>query len=624
MTTTTTAVNAVPQRLVTWSQVAGALRGPKAISLVGCLILLVPSALATASIQAEESGGWFAALPATISVTVFSGLLLWLASSVILRERYVRPVPLASVLLVYFIVGATRPVFLSTYADIFGQPPVLLDVGRVVQAGITSGVMLGLLAVTLDIYDRQVTLVRELSEESERLRALSERMLVDLADRRRELNEVVRVPVVRELTKVDTATTKLLESPQIEPDEVADAIDLVRNAVNQVVRPLATATRQGEPDDSVPSVLPIRQQSWSESARELVEDSWLVTPFQPLVAAVMLFLLTAPNLMNYFGLFVGVSGAAITSCLCFGIFEVARRSLRSSVLGQLRPTLRVLVVLIVYVVVAAVGANLYWLIYSLIFDTGYRVGLAAGLGLMLIPLFWLAAVVAASIRRQPRTVSDLRTISAALRFERDQRAIQLAEVKSAVADSLHGGVQSRLVAVILLLEQAQMKAYADQQAEARDSIVIAQSANRELITNVGLAKEAPVEQESFDTALRKIVESWDGLVAIEVQISPEAMSYVTATPSLAGLMIELIRECVTNAAKHGRAHAISIKLTVTGEMLRFTARDDGIGPNPKSRGGTGLKTLLGDTAHYTLTSATPSGAALEVHLPIRTPQPAIS
>lgn len=614
---TSDATAAVQHRLLTWEQIKQGICGRRAISLAGCLIVLVPSVVTTVAVQPQESAGsWLAALVPVGWMTIFTGLMLWLASSTILRKRYVQPVSIVLVEAVYFVTGALRPVFLTVYGAVTHQPSPRLDAGKIVQAGVTTCVLLSVLAVVLDIYDRQIAMVRQLIGESDELRALSERMLTDLAQRRMQLNDVVRVPVVTELVKVDEAMTGLLSGETIEPEEISRTITMVRGTVDQVVRPLATATRNQDLVEAEASVVAVPRRSWWESARELVSDSWLVTPFQPLPGAIMLFLLVAPDFLPYFGIALGFAGSVCSALLCYAGLAIARRFLSSSVLGQMPPPWRVANVLAVYVVVAVLAPNLQWIVYMIITDTGYRVVLAAGLAILLVALFWLSALVAAALRRQPRTVSDLQTISEALRFERDQRAIQLAEVKSAVADSLHGGVQSRLVAVVLLLEQAQMQAYADRPADARASIEAARAANLELIDNVGLAKEVPVQQESFDTALRRIIESWHGLMKIDVEISQDAMEKVTATPSIAGMMVELIRETVTNAVKHGRARAVDIELSVRDDELHYLAHDDGIGPSGKSRNGTGLKTLLGDTGQYSLTAAPDGGTVLDVSIPI--------
>ena len=86
-------------------------------------------------------------------------------------------------------------------------------------------------------------------------------------------------------------------------------------------------------------------------------------------------------------------------------------------------------------------------------------------------------------------------------------------------------------------------------------------------------------------------------------------------------MYYIVAEALTNAAKHARASAVSIRAEVAGDLLRVAVTDDGTG-GAVVGGGTGLVRLkdrveaLG--GRLRLTSPDGGGTSLTAELPITT------
>jgi signal transduction histidine kinase len=84
-------------------------------------------------------------------------------------------------------------------------------------------------------------------------------------------------------------------------------------------------------------------------------------------------------------------------------------------------------------------------------------------------------------------------------------------------------------------------------------------------------------------------------------------------------VLAMLREALSNAARHARAHRVEVVLAVADEHLVMTVTDDGRGvpPGASRRGLANLAAraeALGGT--FTLTGVEPSGTELRWHLPL--------
>jgi signal transduction histidine kinase len=114
---------------------------------------------------------------------------------------------------------------------------------------------------------------------------------------------------------------------------------------------------------------------------------------------------------------------------------------------------------------------------------------------------------------------------------------------------LHGKVQGFLLGAVNSL-------HAD--AQDLESII------NELVSNLRLCLDelrgVEVDPFSFEPALDRYVELWDGVIAIDVRISPAAKDSLAAYPTAAQCALEVIREAINNAVKHGRPRRIDVQV----------------------------------------------------------------
>lgn len=156
-----------------------------------------------------------------------------------------------------------------------------------------------------------------------------------------------------------------------------------------------------------------------------------------------------------------------------------------------------------------------------------------------------------------------------------------------IATVLHGPVQAAMYSAALRLSQAK-----------RPSDKLTASIKAEI--NAAIARlSSPdfLEGENVATVLRQIQELWDGLANISIEVDSSLMQELKKQPIPSQCVIEIAREGVSNAIKHGKAKEISISIKLQNpQMLRVSVANDGLTPDSSSEYGVGTA-LLNELSH---------------------------
>ncbi|MEU6716735.1 sensor histidine kinase [Nonomuraea sp. NPDC046802] len=177
--------------------------------------------------------------------------------------------------------------------------------------------------------------------------------------------------------------------------------------------------------------------------------------------------------------------------------------------------------------------------------------------------------------------------SADLRFEHDiaTAKAEIVETMNAVRRSaerdLHDGVQQRLVnlGVSLSLAQTQLSASPEARAALDRAVRDLDDALRELRELAAGIYPAILG----DAGLGPALESMADRAAVPVELT--GVPGRRLSPRIEETAYFLVSEAVTNAVKHARAERIAVELRDTGDRLRLTVRDDGVGGADPSGGG---------------------------------------
>lgn len=184
------------------------------------------------------------------------------------------------------------------------------------------------------------------------------------------------------------------------------------------------------------------------------------------------------------------------------------------------------------------------------------------------------------------------------RFGADDESVV---VNAKLAKLLHNDVQNKLLALA-------------QEAETRGDGIPVDSLLATLEhVDVGLeGSHLPLV-----TRLDEVAARWDGVITVSHHVSEKLIW--TSETGVHDVIIDVLTEGLTNAARHGLATAVTIEITpknpdTDGPSLRVTVTDNGVGPR---KGTPGLGTHLLDTVspgRWTLTTGEDGGAVLQVEL----------
>lgn len=210
----------------------------------------------------------------------------------------------------------------------------------------------------------------------------------------------------------------------------------------------------------------------------------------------------------------------------------------------------------------------------------------------------VAKLIESSSRQQStleREIEDRRRTEEALR-DSEARLRHALDLRARLARDLHDGVIQSIYAAGLGLEGAM--AQMDRDAEgARARLQLCRQSLNDVIREVrgfisGIEPEA-LHHQGFDQELTALVRTMQALwpVVINVQTDPAIVTRMTPTMELHALQI--CRECISNAVRHGGAREINIRLGEEAGAVFLRVRDNGRGFNPAApaRMGSGLGNL---------------------------------
>lgn len=161
-------------------------------------------------------------------------------------------------------------------------------------------------------------------------------------------------------------------------------------------------------------------------------------------------------------------------------------------------------------------------------------------------------------REMTNVVSDLAIMNSQLRQEVWLNRRRIASI-------LHGSVQSALYASAIRLAKTDTPTQEEVAAVQAD---ISAAINK---------LESTEGAENFTDVLEQIKTVWDGALEIELpSIGVEIQQKLDANPVASACAAEVVREAVSNAAKHGKAEHVVIALEQTGaNLLGITVTNDG-------------------------------------------------
>ena len=206
-----------------------------------------------------------------------------------------------------------------------------------------------------------------------------------------------------------------------------------------------------------------------------------------------------------------------------------------------------------------------------------------------------------SIQELEQVVEDLRLLNTKLR-----QRVWLSQ--KTLATELHGSVQAALNASAMRLAQLE-------HPTEQDLDRVKQDIDHALAK---LGREDYLAGESFEDLVEQICELWDSTCEINYQVSARASQILAENSGTAYCTLEVLREAVNNAIKHGQPERIKIDIDSSSELIDLRIENDGSAIQ-RSSFGLGSQIFAELTLEYSLRGAGP--IVFEAKLPISQVEP---
>lgn len=556
--------------------------------------------------------------PAAPITSLLNLALIFLAKLTIFRDGEINPRPVAVVLGLFVTVGLIRALLpWAMGAAGWVEPVVQLDL-RIVQSVLVVVTWLTITTLALDALQRQRQSIARLNREQQQLTALRQSAMDQLDSTRAEVDQLVddRLEPVINRSIEHLAD---LRSQEPSPDELRTAAANLRDSAQQVVQPLSRELTRAAP--AAPQIDAPPAASVKLRVGEVVRSLPLISPFNPVLTPFLVPVSLLGIAIQPYGIALGLFGLAVGAMANFALLSLAksgfdRLSRRTSL--WLRMTLWLVVLTVIAVIVALVQLYL-WNSFN---DTAAVVRCIAG---MIIAQLGCGVLIALNRAAGDRLERDGRAISSTVKaYQVEVTGLMQAQqaIGREIGIAIHGPIQSAFVANSLRLELAAANLERSGDAFAAGEDV--GYAYRDLLDTkdqLALLLDHSRRAVQMDEGLAAIAAAWQGLVEVDYQITPADLG--ASIGQLGAVVIDIIREAVINAAKHGGAKHVVVAVTATETSLDIEVQDDGTGPSPQFNAGVGLGELAPPAAQFSLQQGERSGASLRVRIPRINPVPAV-
>lgn len=375
------------------------------------------------------------------------------------------------------------------------------------------------------------------------------------------------------------------------------AVSTIQNAVDQLVRPLSREMGAAGSDFEKSLVDGARATSASRirgTWPKQVQVSSMMVP----ALAVFATMTTAPGPLALYVPASTLAAFLTVTLIVFVVFQLARLSTMALWL----PVWAGFLICVVPAIVApalskTVLDSLGWVTPA---ANWFQFSLALAATVVIAFLMQLIRTQRAGHEQQLRTVvHDLSVLNSQLRQEVWFNRRRTAAV-------LHGPIQASLYASAMRINPSE-----------KLSPEMVEAVERDIAT--ALAKlDGSNMIEPFESVMTQIQEVWEGVAEVRIEtISAELNDLFANNPTASSCSLEIIREAVSNAVKHGKASIIEVSVRPTGQtFLSLEVRNNGKMVTANKRDGYGSE-ILDEVAFEWSLENLPAGVILKALVAIQ-------
>ena len=493
-----------------------------------------------------------------------------------------------AIIALYLIAVLLRaPIVYGMDASILTEPlPFFESLKFQTLSGVVTIVATLSAAAAVGLTRERSMLTAQLEVEQSRLRETADSMEGELREAERELRTRAREILEPELVEI----RRMLEE-RLGQDGADVVADRLMSSVRDVVRPAShrLATPTYLPARDIPAVIPVRFNVFRDEmdVPAAIRPEWIVGVF-------LIFLATSVVALQ--DTWIRTLPTVLSLCAMGGLLVLVKRAWPRR-FRTMRVASGFLLITLLYI--ASFTAQ--YTLDSRFFGVSNRFVQPATSFLVTTTVAVAFTLIAIHSEHAQSTRAKLVAVNSELTelVARMRRHLWLCH--RAVALTLHGQLQSMLVATAMRL-----RVTSDDTSNALDL--------RRLDDVLASISTPGLLAVTLLDTLDELRALWSGVVAIEYEISPEALARMYADAGLATCASEVCREAVTNAIRHGGATSIQIEVSAVTAGLGLTVEDDGQGVAEDYHPGLGLTMMDQTCLSWALVNGAHRGATLQAVL----------
>jgi signal transduction histidine kinase len=552
------------------------------------VLFAVPALLAAGFFDFDRLGGnpglWLLLSIIGLGATVGAIELL----SAVTKKRAWKKPKLLVVLGILFLAGLSRGATLFFVGGWFGIVPETDLVYRLIGGPvfvISIYILVDTMVSSFVQHREQAATLTNRREQLERAKTGFEKELARLTEAQRAQVRELVAPSVWELQKFLGAKTK----------SVQDAIFEIKALNEQVVRPLSK--EMSGPQDQTLGQLPISEENASEQKQGWFPEKISISDsvnlgFFALVALILGF--------NSQSAALGIEAAALLMAVTLPIVLLAVWLFLLALRGLEFKAPVALVLGVGYGAVVGFLAGTATTLLELSATDQFAV--QGGLFVAVNMLFTMGLGVASIEREKSLTALEAAVEELSLLNSRLRQQVWLS--RKTLAMELHGSIQATLQSVAARLSK--LKNPSDKELQ------IALEQVRSAFERVD--QEDYLSGRSLQELLDELMLLWEGALDLQIRMDSNATSALLEDQGAARCVLEVCREAVTNAVKHGAAEQVVISIVGQEGFVKIEARDDGTGKIGDQKG-QGIN-LYKEVSHTFKLKSNGDGVTLELQLPL--------
>ena len=446
--------------------------------------------------------------------------------------------------LTLIVFGGTEALRTALFSNIMVMNGVPLDMllpHRLLGGGMTGMLVIGIVSLLLADRDQYT---RDYAHLMERQAQLTREL--------EDLNHTIGRFIDDLMTTVREAVNSALRPIGAHPGSPStqEVVEHIVNVSEHVVRPLSQEVSSALPKNTDgPETQP------RISFRRVFELTTVVAPFQPIVMPLVIFMLFLSASLFLVPPRIGVALLLLTMAGVWLSHALAARFLHPRML-QWSMGWRVVVASAIYPFgfVMSVTVILVQRGYGTTID---RLSSISYVLIIVTLVTWGLAVIPAIRVGRQEIIGEAQAAAASLLQVRARNEVRLRRDKQRLSSIIHGDIQAILMATALKIQRQEFSA--QELREAIDSARTAIDSSLEHATG-------PVSQKTLDSVHQSLADFWDGIVTLHWDIDPDLHQVVDRDDDLPETIFQVLREAITNSAKHGKADTVNISLWADEEQ----------------------------------------------------------